>query len=245
MKNKSDGYLKINVLKRIFIIFVIVFPYSTAHAEEPVLPIHEEPKHHLVYDGDGLQIMDIQIPSEDITLYHLHNRPILYVSISSSSISSQVPGGEMKNYFARDEDVWQPGNVAYNIDYVMNPFTHRVKNTGTRLFRLIAVLNKKNQYVDNVNHADNALPGKVEVNNKVFHQSRASIGKDESIEWKATGYPVVFIQTDDGNTTSVYRDGSQKYTKSAGEYIVEDSGRSFEVTNKSNKPISFVIVELH
>ena len=245
MKITSNQYLKVNILKQILILFVIVFPYSIVHAEELILPIHEEPKHHLVYDGEIVQIMDVQIPPADITLYHIHDRPILYVSISSSFISSQVLGREMKSHFVTDDDVWQPGNVAYNIDYVKNAVIHRVENTGTNLFRIIAVLNKKNQYTDNVNHADTSLPGKVELNNQAFHQSRVTIGKDESIAWEATVNPVVFVQTNQGNTTVLYSDGSQDQTISAGEYIVEDSGRSFEVTNKSNKPITFVIIELH
>ena len=151
----------------------------------------------------------------------------------------------MKSYFATDDDIWQPGNVAYNINYLMQPVTHRVENTDTNLFRIIGILNKKNQYAENVNHADSSLPGQVEVNNKAFHQSRVTIGKDESIEWKATGYPVVFVQTNQGSTNIEYSDGSREHTISAGEYIVEDSGQSFEVTNKNNKPITFVIIELH
>jgi hypothetical protein len=234
-----------SLLKKLFLLTVITFSFSTVNAEDLIVPIHKEPKHHLVYDGKDIQIMDVKIGQGDMTLYHIHNRPILYVSIESSYVDSQAYGEDWKGLFKTDDDLWKSGDVAFNIKYVNNEYIHRVRNTEGNLFRLIAVLNKSNLLADDAEHSDSLLPGKVEVNNPYFHQSRLMLDKGKSVRWEDTGYPVVFVQIGHGSADIQYDDGTQKILSSSGEYIVEDSNKSFNVTNSGNQSLTYIVVELH
>ena len=60
--------------------------------DEKVVPVHEEPRHHLVFDGADARILDIQIPPGNTTLFHTHSNPVLYVNMSSSRTRSQTLG---------------------------------------------------------------------------------------------------------------------------------------------------------
>ena len=75
----------------ITILAYLLFITQTISAQE-VVPVHQEPRHHLVYENDILQVLDVQIPVGDTTLYHTHDAPIFYVFISASSTDDQELG---------------------------------------------------------------------------------------------------------------------------------------------------------
>ena len=62
---------------------VLRVPVSVAQ-DEKVVPVHEEPRHRLVFEAPATRILDVQIPAGDTTLFHTHSDPILYVSMSQS-----------------------------------------------------------------------------------------------------------------------------------------------------------------
>ena len=61
-------------------------------ADEKVVQVFQEPRHHLVVDTPTLRIVDIQIPPGDTTLYHKHDSAMLYVPIASSRTRNQNIG---------------------------------------------------------------------------------------------------------------------------------------------------------
>jgi hypothetical protein len=65
-----------------------------ARQEDQVVPVHEEPRHRLVFDSPVARVLDIQIPPGDTTLFHTHSNPILYVNMSSSQTRGQTLGQE-------------------------------------------------------------------------------------------------------------------------------------------------------
>jgi len=66
---------------------------SPLHAQR-VVPVHEEPRHKLMFEGGGLRVLDLQIAPGDTSLYHLHATPILYTSVSVSCTIEQLVGGD-------------------------------------------------------------------------------------------------------------------------------------------------------
>ena len=88
-----------------FLITVLTYPLFIAHTvcAQEVVPVHEEPRHHLVYDNDILQVLDVQIPEGDTTLYHTHDSPIFTVGIFASSTDDQELGGQMNIRFQSND----------------------------------------------------------------------------------------------------------------------------------------------
>ena len=78
----------------VFACFLLMrVPVGVAQSEK-VVPVHEEPRHHLVFEAPVTRILDVQIPAGDTTLFHTHSDPILYVSMSQSQTRSQTLGAE-------------------------------------------------------------------------------------------------------------------------------------------------------
>lgn len=116
----------------------------------PVVPVHQEPRHHLVFETPGTRILDVQVPPGDTTLFHTHTDPILYVTMSASRTRSQTLGGDWTG-----GDASQPppaaggppprpalGRLMSTTSYAKQPLTHRVNNVGSTLFRLIGITNE-------------------------------------------------------------------------------------------------------
>lgn len=115
---------------------------------EKVVPVFEEPRHHLILDTPPLRILDIQIPPGDTTLFHTHDSPMMYVPIASSRTRNQTMGEEWSGGGAAPAAApaaaapARPGRVNAPANYVEKPSTHRVNNIGTTLFRLIGIANR-------------------------------------------------------------------------------------------------------
>jgi quercetin dioxygenase-like cupin family protein len=121
-----------------------------------VVPVHEEPRHRLVFDSSTARVLDVQIPPGDTTLFHTHSNPILYVNISSSRMRNQnldgdwnappsAPDGATAGKPAasapRVVPATPPGRMMSTTSYAERPVTHRVNNIGDSLFRLIGIIN--------------------------------------------------------------------------------------------------------
>ena len=125
-----------------------------AQQEDKVVPVHQEPRHRLVFESPGTRILDVQVPPGDTTLYHTHSDPILYVTMSTAQTRSQTLGREWTAGDAsqRTEPVVtrdsiprvapvRPGRMMSTTSYATQPLTHRVNNVGNTLFRLIGITN--------------------------------------------------------------------------------------------------------
>ena len=118
-------------------------------AETPV-PLYQEPRHHVVYESPSIRIHDIQIPPGDTTLFHTHDTAILYVPIFASRTRSQVLGAEWSGGGAAPAasaappppEPARPGKVNSVTTYVEKPYTHRVNNVGSTVFRLVGIANR-------------------------------------------------------------------------------------------------------
>jgi quercetin dioxygenase-like cupin family protein len=116
--------------------------------DPPPVPLSGEPRHHVVYESPALRVHDIQIPPGDTTLFHTHDTAILYVPIARSTNRSQVLGAEWTGGAAAAVPPpptpvpERPGPVNSVTTYVEKPYTHRVNNVGTTLFRLIGIANR-------------------------------------------------------------------------------------------------------
>ena len=211
---------------------------SPAHTQVAV-PVHEEPRHHVVHDGNGLRILDVRIDSGDTTLYHTHETAILYVSISASATDAQRLGGSWGGTSPTSTPVWAPGNVATNLRYVRQPVTHRVTTVGPDLFRLIAV-------VDYELESDSAaaMPGETVVDNEWFFASRLTLEPGETTGPFRPATPLVIVQVTEGHIQAHAGDVDNG-TSSPGDWIVVENREQVRLGNPGSSPVTVVLVRTY
>lgn len=211
-------------------------------AAEKIVPVFEEPRHHLVVDTPTLRILDIQIPPGDTTLFHMHNSAMIYVPISSSRTRNQnlgedwpAPGAAPAAAPAAPTPA-RPGRINGGANYVEKPTTHRVNNIGTTLFRLIGIAN--------MTPGDATPPAasstKPEMENRWYRVERLVIAAGASAPVPTyAGVVVVVMQT----TGSAAVDGAVwQPLNGPGDFARVDGSTPYVVHNRGASEIEVVAV---
>ena len=170
-----------------------------ARQDDKVVPVHQEPRHRLVFDNPVTKILDIQIPPGATTLFHTHSDPILYVPMSSSQTRSQTLGRDWSGGGAAPGAPAAPRRQVNSVtSYAKQPLTHRVNNVGQSLFRLIGVINSSGGDASMTPSADfSATP---EVENPWFRAYRQTLTAEPGGEHRHAN-PVALVVVE-GQVTS-------------------------------------------
>lgn len=115
---------------------LVVLVSATAGLAAQV-PVTQEPRHRVMFEGGGIRILNVNVPPGDTTLEHRHEHDIVTVSMTGGADTrEQAPG-----------QPWGPvrprrllGDVRVT-QYAGQPGVHRVENVGTSNYQLFAVEN--------------------------------------------------------------------------------------------------------
>jgi hypothetical protein len=71
-------------------------PVAPPPGAEPVtiVAVHHEPHHRQVFQRGPMRILDLQLPPNDISWFHTHDWPVMYVTLTSSQTRTQNLGME-------------------------------------------------------------------------------------------------------------------------------------------------------
>ncbi len=58
----------------------------------PAVPVHKEPHHRQVFQRGPMRILDLQLPPGDISWFHSHEWPVLYLTLSQGQMRTQNLG---------------------------------------------------------------------------------------------------------------------------------------------------------
>lgn len=156
---------------------------------DEILKVYEEPMHQLVFDNERFKIIDVQIPAGDTTLFHLHEDPILFVSLGFQRNSSQILNS---SEWSRG-DSWEKGGIQSNLFYLVEPLKHRVTNLGDDLSRLIGIINMGNE-MNGSPDQDN-----YEISDNWFRAKRLFLDPGDRISFGEFPFPTVLVLVSDGS----------------------------------------------
>lgn len=218
-------------------------------AVDTPVPLAGEPRHHVVFESAVMRIHDIQIPPGDTTLYHTHDTAILYVPIAASRTRSQVLGAEWSGGGAAaaapaPAKPARPGKVNSVTTYVDKPFTHRVNNVGTTVFRLVGIANRTaGAAADNDDLS--GLSATPELVNKWYRAHRLTLKQGEATAGHRHATPVVVVmQTPGTASSSLEAASSWSPLNGSGDFVRVDGGGMHVVRNVGPGEIELVEVEV-
>jgi quercetin dioxygenase-like cupin family protein len=213
-------------------------------ADAPV-PVHQEPRHHLVYDSPAARVLDIQIPPGDTTLFHTHDTAILYVPIGRSQTRSQVLGAEWSGGAAAPQpavpDAARPGRVNSVTTYVETPFTHRVNNVGSSLFRLIGIANRTPGSTDGADDVS-GLSSQPELVNSWYRVHRVVLKAGEATAPHRHAVPIVVVMQTPGTASSAA--AAWRPLNGPGDLATHDGAGEHVVRNAGAADVELVEIEL-
>ena len=206
---------------------------AVAQQDEKIVPVHQEPRHHLVFDSPTAKILDVQVPPGDTTLYHTHSDPILYVAMANSQTRSQTLGREWSGGDASrpaTPSTFRVGRMTFSP--YPQPVTHRVNNIGEGMFRLIGIINASGGDESTAASAD--FPAEPEINNRWFRGYRWKLGTVKPTEHRHAN-PVAIVHvagravTEGSSTTMMDKPGTFAWIEATTPHRIEGRGADAEV----------------
>ncbi len=226
--------------------FLSAAPFSGEGAAQSVVPVHEEPRHRLMYEDAHLQVLDIGFEPGDTTLFHRHDRPIAYVEIDATVVNQQVLGGAWGRVSPdAAPPVRPPGRVSRNERYAEAPVDHRVTAVGPGNFRLIGVVHRG----DGPGEARSGAFGpfdEVDAATRYFTYLRAEVGSGDAVRWPRVERPVVMVMGSDGRvevTLGAPEEAATRLTD-AGAFLVLPRGSAGHIRNVGATPVVLSFVEV-
>ena len=204
------------------------------------MPVYEEAMHRLVLERAPVRVLDVQVPPGGTSHYHLHSDPIFYVAIDISEIDAQVLGEKWKR---TKVSAWSPGSVAHDLRHAEAPLIHRIRNSGSEIFRLIAVTNSGPPVPLAGPDADAALPGHLETEVEWFRQSRVTLAPATAGVRVQSSFPVVIVQVSPGRAEVADSDGTSRALTGPGSFAATEPDREFELRNPGTQPVTLVVIE--
>lgn len=220
---------------------------SRADMASPVVPVHHEPHHRQVFQFGRTRILDLQIPPGDVSWFHTHEWPVLYMSLGQSAIRNQNPGGEWtggnrRGDAPRPAPAERPAPRATSFTgYVERPTTHRIENVGDGLFRAMVVVNESagNEALSVEEAGFDTEP---ELTNPWFRSYRVSLGHGESTARHEHTTPVVIFQATDGQGMA---HGPMNFEfNEPGQWAFYDAGVGHTIKNSGDAPMEWLEIEV-
>jgi hypothetical protein len=197
------------------------------------VPVRQEPLHHNVFENNWVRVLDVHIPPGDTTQFHKHETPSVFIVLNPVKTGSQVIQEEQTSTALR-------GDSAISFEsFATTPRIHRVWNEDTTEFHVmdIELLSKGQPAIaspfSNVPGSQlliDAIPARV-------YRLIIEGGKNLQVNNKR---PLLIVGlTDNTGKVSV----NNKSFSRKGDLIFIEPGKSIHVSNKSNQPFSFALLE--
>jgi len=93
-----------------------------------VVPLQQEPMHHLKFENAYVRVFDVLVPAGDHTRFHVHTNDYVFVAIGDAKVRSERADGTSAELDLHNGDARFSG-----------PLTHRAVNLGQTPFRNITV----------------------------------------------------------------------------------------------------------
>jgi hypothetical protein len=103
-----------------------------AQTAQTIVPVEQEPSHHVVFENKNVRIYDAEFPPGKISLFHKHSFDSVTVTASGGTGMNEILGSTPQQFNA-------PSGAAWFTKGTNAPYTHRVKNVGATPLRFITV----------------------------------------------------------------------------------------------------------
>lgn len=224
---------------RILLVITTMLALPASMPAQTAVPVHLEPRHHLVLDSTRFRILDVRIPPGDTSQYHIHGTVILYVAIEPSNTSGQLLG--------RDWLVGTPfpsvGSVRIDSTYATQPITHRVTNPGPRTFHLLAVTSlgvaRGSASTDR-----STLPGTIELESSWFEQARTELSAGATTPWHTSPTPVLVVQPRADGIVVEREGGTRQALDGAGGWVLMPARTRYRVGNAGSASATAVVISI-
>jgi hypothetical protein len=223
-------------IKKFFSALLLLILVKISFAQVPI-PVREEPRHHVVLQNQYLRLLDVWLPPDDTTFFHIHEIPSLFVILSKTVTASQVKGED----WVQGAFTSEAGHAWYN-DFKNGPLIHRVCNIDTIPFHVmdIEILSK---YHKDTNRISPLPIDTLFTSERAFAYHVNFSNKEEKKLMGNRGPMVVIVVSGPGLIVQNQKDQKQQEVLQ-GKFLWIEPGTDFVIQNNETDKTSAVIFEL-
>ena len=227
------NHLKLVLHRKLFFLVLIL---KLTNLSGQVL-VHEEPRHHLLFQNKEIRILNVLIPPGDTSQYHIHTTPSLFIRLTNTTTGSQLQGGRPSG----GKSI--AGTILFENLAQPNIRTHRVWNADKDTFNVMDVeLLLKDTVFDKMPLDMPNLELEIDTNWVRTYRLTMLEGTEFMVKDKKQLLLLVSLNIARMQTTQDGKTGYQ--TLKPGSYFVIRKRQSFSIKNTSDKSVPFILVEL-
>lgn len=228
------GFSYLVIMPRSLFLLVLIFELTNLHGQ---VPVHKEPRHHVLYQNKEIRILNVIIAPGDTTLYHIHSTPSLFIFFTETFTGSQLMGGKASNGRST------PGNISFENLAAPNIRTHRVWNADKDIFHVIDVelLSKDSGFDKNPLTSPDL---KLEINNGWARAYRLVLPKENDFMLENKKQSFILVSLNESTIQTRQNGKTQNQILRPGSFFEIKSKHSFNLRNISDNTIQFFLLEL-
>ena len=205
---------------------------SAVSAAEKVVPIDQEPNHHLVLETDVLRAFDVSIPAGSQSRWHAHAHDSVMVTLDGADVPSETPGKPI---------VKRPpiaSGYIYYKPYGSESFVHRISNVDTKTFRILDIELLAAPKGLNLDKLGDAWVTTLE--NERLRVSKTTVQPSAVLAAASFKGPHLYVATTDGS----YAVGELQMNVKRGSMLPDATAKPEVIRNTGDTPMDIVVVEL-
>ena len=221
-------------MPRVFFCMVLIFWASQLQAQ---VLVHEEPRHHPVFQNDKIRVLNVKLPVGDTTQYHIHHTPSLFIYFSSTTTGSQLHGGIAVTRRSK------AGALSYENLAAPNLRVHRVWNLDTIPLHVMDIeLLGKDSGFSTGSFANPDLYLTIDTSWVRAYRLTVKSNSDFVLREQARSFGVVGVN--DANVEFQYTGKSHSHTVTPASFFWINSAEFFKLRNKTDSEAHFILIEL-
>ena len=219
---------------RYIFILTVLFCAFQLHAQ---VLVHQEPRHHPVFENGKIRILDVHLPPGDTTQYHLHHTPSLFLFFSNTKIVTQLQGSEPT------EGSTTAGKMLY--ENLASPHTriHRVWDIDTSELHVmdIELLSKDSGFSQRRLNGPNL---QLVIDTGWARVYKITLESQKSISLKNKNRSFVLVELNSGNAQYQVAHNTASAASTPGTYFLIRPGETFSLKNYGSNKMDFALLEL-
>jgi len=210
-----------------------------------------------VFQFGTTRILDLQVPPGDMSWFHSHEWPVLYMTLGTSRVRTQnlgsdwsggggarpanAPAGGAPPPPAQAAPARRTPRATSTTSYIERPVTHRIENVGDGLFSAMVVVNET-AGDDTLSVADAGFDLEPELTNPWFRSYRVTLGAGATTNAHEHTTPVVIFQAIDGKAMA---NGPMDFEfNRPGQWAFYDAGVGHTIENVGDAAIELLEIEV-
>jgi quercetin dioxygenase-like cupin family protein len=215
--------------------FLLVVVLLFSQAGPKVVPVGEEPRHHVVFENKYVRVIDAVIAPGDTTLFHTHNINNVPIVISGGSLRTEILNGKITESSVVTGGAW----------FAPATYTHKIGNIGKTTVRFIDAEVLSSPPAASTATETEKVPGRT----LVLENEQVRIYSIKLAHGETTGLythtkPVLQVEVTGGKISVRQRDSSNKVMEvKPGEFHWAEKSETRSIASVGDSPYQAVQIE--